>query len=76
MGGGRPGLPGARDAGAGLGPGGRDARAARLQWALLVTAVAVLLIGAAAGRLPGRSRALVLGAGAGIGFGVPRSRSG
>ncbi|MCX4512765.1 hypothetical protein OHA27_21160 [Streptomyces sp. NBC_01619] len=53
------------------GPEGETPAPPWLQWALLVTAVAVLLIGAAAGRLPGRSRALVLGAGAGIGFGVP-----
>lgn len=41
-----------------------------LQWGLLVTAAAVLLVGAAAGRLPGRARAAVLGLGAGFGFGV------
>ncbi|MET8967669.1 hypothetical protein ACWEP8_04530 [Streptomyces hydrogenans] len=41
-----------------------------LPWALLGIAAGVLLLGAAAGRLPDRSRALVLGLGAGIGFGV------
>ncbi|GHB03562.1 DMT family transporter [Streptomyces chryseus] len=41
-----------------------------LPYALLGTAFAVLLAGAVAGRLPGRARALVLGFGAGTGFGV------
>ncbi|MFF8414944.1 hypothetical protein [Streptomyces omiyaensis] len=41
-----------------------------LPWALLGIAAGVLLLGAAAGRLPDRSRALVLGLGSGIGFGV------
>ncbi|MGW7363055.1 hypothetical protein ACWGI8_06385 [Streptomyces sp. NPDC054841] len=53
------------------GPEGETPAPPELKWVLLGTAVAVLLIGAAAGRLPGRSRALVLGLGAGIGFGVP-----
>ncbi|MFE7774166.1 hypothetical protein ACFU5O_09735 [Streptomyces sp. NPDC057445] len=53
------------------GPEGTAVPPPALKWALLGTAVVVLLIGAAAGRLPGRSRALVLGMGAGIGFGVP-----
>ncbi|MFD8208156.1 hypothetical protein ACFV2S_17390 [Streptomyces sp. NPDC059695] len=41
-----------------------------LDWALLGISFGVLLVGAAAGRLPAKSRALVLGLGAGIGFGV------
>ncbi|MET9695779.1 hypothetical protein ABZY31_02500 [Streptomyces sp. NPDC006529] len=41
-----------------------------LKWSMLGAAAAVLLVGAAAGRLPGRARALVLGLGAGTGFGV------
>ncbi|MGX1883299.1 DMT family transporter [Streptomyces sp. NPDC055287] len=41
-----------------------------LPYALLGVAFAVLLAGAVAGRLPGRARALVLGFGAGTGFGV------
>jgi hypothetical protein len=41
-----------------------------LRWGTLAAAGAVLLVGAAAGRLPGRSRAAVLGLGAGLGFGV------
>ncbi|MFE9039534.1 hypothetical protein ACFY9F_25300 [Streptomyces sp. NPDC012421] len=41
-----------------------------LPWALLGIAAGVLLLGAAAGRLPDRPRALVLGLGSGIGFGV------
>ncbi|MEE1817329.1 hypothetical protein PUR59_20185 [Streptomyces sp. SP18ES09] len=41
-----------------------------LDWALLVIAFGVLLVGLAAGRLPEKPRALVLGLGAGIGFGV------
>ncbi|KAB1146118.1 hypothetical protein F7R91_17300 [Streptomyces luteolifulvus] len=43
---------------------------AALEWAMLGTAVAVLVLGLAGGRLPGRARALVLGLGAGFGFGV------
>lgn len=53
------------------GPEGRVAAPPWLEWALLGTAAAVLLGGAAAGRLPGRSRALLLGVCAGLGFGVP-----
>ncbi|WP_338678299.1 hypothetical protein V1460_32395 [Streptomyces sp. SCSIO 30461] len=53
------------------GPEGSATPPPALKWVLLGTAVVVLLIGAAAGRLPGRARALVLGLGAGIGFGVP-----
>ncbi|MFG2522767.1 hypothetical protein [Streptomyces sp. NPDC048527] len=41
-----------------------------LRYAMLGTAVGVLLIGAVAGRLPGRGRALALGLGSGFGFGV------
>ncbi|WP_307665851.1 hypothetical protein [Streptomyces sp. V1I1] len=41
-----------------------------LRWAMLGVALAVLLVGAAAGRLPDKPRALVLGLGAGFGFGV------
>ncbi|MEU6980083.1 MULTISPECIES: hypothetical protein [unclassified Streptomyces] len=43
---------------------------ATLQWGLLVAAFAVLAVGAAAGRLPERPRALTLGLAAGFGFGV------
>ncbi|MEU5398785.1 hypothetical protein ABZ348_05735 [Streptomyces sp. NPDC005963] len=43
---------------------------AALRWSMLGVAVAVLLVGAFAGRLPDRPRALVLGLGAGAGFGV------
>lgn len=41
-----------------------------LRWSVLAAAAAVLLIGAAAGRLPEGPRAAVLGLGAGFGFGV------
>ncbi|WP_078968577.1 MULTISPECIES: hypothetical protein [unclassified Streptomyces] len=41
-----------------------------LDWALLAVAFGILLLGAAAGRLPDRPRALALGLGAGLGFGV------
>ncbi|MFD5032799.1 hypothetical protein ACFWM0_20620 [Streptomyces sp. NPDC058405] len=41
-----------------------------LRWSMLVVAAAVLLIGALAGGLPDKPRALVLGLGAGTGFGV------
>jgi drug/metabolite transporter (DMT)-like permease len=41
-----------------------------LRYAMLGTALGVLLIGAVAGRLPGRGRALALGLGSGFGFGV------
>ncbi|WP_329344152.1 hypothetical protein OG866_16820 [Streptomyces sp. NBC_00663] len=43
---------------------------AALKWVMLGVAVGVLLLGLSAGRLSGRSRALVLGLGAGVGFGV------
>ncbi|MFD4634263.1 hypothetical protein ACFVYR_18060 [Streptomyces sp. NPDC058284] len=41
-----------------------------LRYVMLGVAVAVLLLGTVAGRLPGRGRALALGLGAGFGFGV------
>ncbi|MGW3495107.1 hypothetical protein [Streptomyces sp. NPDC001020] len=41
-----------------------------LKYVMLATAVAVLLLGLAGGRLPGRGRSLALGLGAGFGFGV------
>lgn len=41
-----------------------------LRWAMLGVAFAVLLAGTVAGRLPDKARALVLGLGAGCGFGV------
>ncbi|WP_262413640.1 hypothetical protein [Actinacidiphila acidipaludis] len=41
-----------------------------LRWSTLAAAGAVLLIGWAAGRLPDRPRAAILGLGAGFGFGV------
>ncbi|MEU7579521.1 hypothetical protein AB0B50_18160 [Streptomyces sp. NPDC041068] len=41
-----------------------------LRYVMLGVAVAVLVLGALAGRLPGRGRALALGLGAGCGFGV------
>ncbi|MEU5436609.1 hypothetical protein AB0G73_24955 [Streptomyces sp. NPDC020719] len=49
--------------------GHRDGPAA-LPWALLAVAAAILVAGAVGGRLPDRARALVLGLGAGCGFGV------
>ena len=50
--------------------GGFRARAAGLAWALLVIVAVVFVVGAAAGRLGDRARALLLGLGAGAGFGV------
>ncbi|MEU6000939.1 hypothetical protein ABZ837_24295 [Streptomyces sp. NPDC047197] len=41
-----------------------------LRYVILGVAVGVLVLGALAGRLPGRGRALALGLGAGFGFGV------
>jgi drug/metabolite transporter (DMT)-like permease len=41
-----------------------------LKWAMLGAAAGVLLLGAVAGRLPEQGRALTLGLGAGLGFGV------
>ncbi len=52
------------------GPEGSQRGPAGLGWALLVVVAAVFIAGAAAGRLGDRSRALVLGLGAGGGFGV------
>jgi drug/metabolite transporter (DMT)-like permease len=52
------------------GPEGSSRGPAGLGWALLVVVGAVLLAGAAAGRLDDRSRALVLGLGSGGGFGA------
>ncbi|MGW0080499.1 hypothetical protein [Streptomyces sp. NPDC003393] len=49
--------------------GGRDGSTA-LRWAMLAAAAAVLALGAVSGRLPPRGRALLLGLGAGLGFGV------
>ncbi|MEV1024490.1 hypothetical protein [Streptomyces sp. NPDC050264] len=49
---------------------GERAGSDALRFAMLGVAVGVLLIGAGAGRLPGRGRALALGLGAGFGFGV------
>ncbi|MFE2747766.1 hypothetical protein ACFXKX_26085 [Streptomyces scopuliridis] len=49
--------------------GGRTGSTA-LRWSLLAVALAVLVAGTVAGRLPDRPRALVLGLGAGCGFGV------
>ncbi|MGW1404857.1 hypothetical protein [Streptomyces sp. NPDC002403] len=49
---------------------GHEAGPAALGWWMLGIALGVLLLGAAAGRLPERPRALVLGLGAGCGFGV------
>ncbi|TFI24607.1 MULTISPECIES: hypothetical protein [Streptomyces] len=49
---------------------GTEGGSTALRVAMLGVAVAVLLAGAAAGRLPDRPRALVLGFGAGTGFGV------
>ncbi|RFC72721.1 hypothetical protein [Streptomyces sp. AcE210] len=49
---------------------GEQAGSDALRYAMLATALGVLLIGAVAGRLPGRGRALALGLGSGFGFGV------
>ncbi|MFF9123410.1 hypothetical protein ACF09J_08955 [Streptomyces sp. NPDC014889] len=49
---------------------GHEDGSAALKWAMLGAALAVLLLGALAGRLPERVRALLLGLGAGFGFGV------
>ncbi|MET7537627.1 hypothetical protein [Streptomyces sp. NPDC005507] len=56
----------------GLASGTKGAQAGSdaLRYAMLGTALGVLLIGAVAGRLPGRGRALALGLGSGFGFGV------
>lgn len=52
------------------GPEGSRHGPAGLGWALLGVVAAIFIAGAAAGRLDDRSRALVLGSGAGVGFGV------
>jgi hypothetical protein len=52
------------------GPGHFRRAPAGLGWALLGVVAAMFVGGAAAGRLPDRARALVLGLGAGTGFGV------
>jgi drug/metabolite transporter (DMT)-like permease len=52
------------------GPEGSQRGPAGLGWALLVVVAVLFIAGAAAGRLGDRSRALVLGLGAGGGFGV------
>jgi drug/metabolite transporter (DMT)-like permease len=49
---------------------GEQTGSTALKYAMLATAVAVLLLGFVAGRLPDRGRALALGLGAGFGFGV------
>ncbi|MGW3419139.1 hypothetical protein [Streptomyces phaeochromogenes] len=49
---------------------GDQAGSTALKYAMLGTAAVVLLLGALAGRLPDRGRALALGLGAGFGFGV------
>ncbi len=56
--------------GVAAGPEGTGHGPPGLGWALLVIAALVLAAGAAAGRLSDRTRALVLGFGAGAGFGV------
>jgi drug/metabolite transporter (DMT)-like permease len=52
------------------GPEGSERGPAWLGWALLGVAAAVFIVGAAAGRLPDRSRALALGVAAGTGYGL------
>ncbi|MEU6479533.1 hypothetical protein ABZ858_22075 [Streptomyces sp. NPDC047017] len=49
---------------------GDRAGSTALKWAMLGAGLAVLALGVVAGRLPERGRALVLGLGAGCGFGV------
>jgi drug/metabolite transporter (DMT)-like permease len=56
--------------GVAAGPEGSARGPAGLGWALLVVVGVLFIAGAAAGRLDDRSRALVLGLGAGGGFGV------
>jgi drug/metabolite transporter (DMT)-like permease len=56
--------------GVAAGPEGSKRGPAGLGWALLVVVAVLFVAGAAAGRLDDRSRALVLGLGAGGGFGV------
>ncbi|MGW0574415.1 hypothetical protein ACWD25_00230 [Streptomyces sp. NPDC002920] len=52
------------------GPEGDRAGSDALRYAVLAAGVAVLLLGLAGGRLPERGRPLLLGLGAGFGFGV------
>ncbi|WP_333774955.1 DMT family transporter [Streptomyces sp. IBSBF 3136] len=52
------------------GPEGGQQGSAALEWAMLATAVGMLVLALLGGRLSGRLRALVLGLGAGLGFGV------
>ncbi|GLX53661.1 hypothetical protein Shyhy01_66100 [Streptomyces hygroscopicus subsp. hygroscopicus] len=52
------------------GPEGGRAGSDVLRWVMLAVATGLLLLGFAGGRLSGRSRGLVLGLGAGCGFGV------
>ncbi|TDC61578.1 DMT family transporter [Streptomyces hainanensis] len=52
------------------GPEGGRSGSDALRWTMLGAAVGVLVVGAAAGRLPARPRALALGLGSGCGFGV------
>lgn len=56
----------------GLASGAEGGRAGSdvLRWVMLAVAAGLLLLGFAGGRLSGRSRGLVLGLGAGCGFGV------
>ena len=56
--------------GVAAGPEGSGHGPPGLGWALLVVVAAVFVAGAAAGRLGDRWRALVLGLGSGVGFGV------
>jgi drug/metabolite transporter (DMT)-like permease len=55
---------------AAAGPGHFRHGPAGLGWGLVVVVVVIYVVGAAAGRLPDRERALVLGLAAGSGFGV------
>ncbi|MFI9807771.1 DMT family transporter [Streptomyces sp. NPDC052301] len=52
------------------GPEGEEGGSDSLRWVMLAVAVGILLLAFAAGRLSGPARALVLGLGAGLGFGV------
>ncbi|MBM9619810.1 hypothetical protein [Streptomyces zhihengii] len=52
------------------GPEGDREGSDALRWSMLGAAAGVLAVGALAGRLPDKPRALVLGLGSGIGFGV------
>ncbi|MFG2886333.1 DMT family transporter [Streptomyces sp. NPDC048297] len=52
------------------GPEGDVAGSGALKWAMLATAVGMLVLALLGGRLSGRLRALLLGLGAGFGFGV------